>query len=285
MRPDAIEPASATRRHWPPAVTTYGAEPSLSVILSILAAATWLTHVLGALIPRQAAPLDAATGLALVAGLRLAVWLAALAALNWWRPAGFGRGGASPWGVVPLVALTLAVVLRGWPVDDAYGISFTLVLAANTALGALREEIVFRGFLFHGLSARLGGAAAVVVGSALFALSHVPRYVGEERAAADIVALLIVVFCLGVLLCRIRAATGSIWLPAAIHTLWNLAAGTGAVVAATPTPVTFAYAAPFALGAALFVALALPRLWPRAFATIGTVPVVGSMRSRPPAVS
>lgn len=266
-------------RSWPPTAERHGAEPTFAAILLMLVGATWITHALGWLVPHEADP-DVARWL--VDGLRLALWLGIVAALAWWRPAGFGLGGASPWGLVPLAVLAVAVPLSGWPGYVPNGTGFAIALAGSDAMGALREEVVFRGILFHGLARRLGGALAVVVGSGLFALSHVPRYLREERPGAEVVGLLIVIFCVGVFLCRVRAASGSIWLPAAIHTTWNVAVGVGGIAppgGGLSGGLTLLYAGPFAIGMVLFVALALPRVWPRAFGSVGAFEILGTPTS------
>ena len=211
--------------------------------------------------------------LAGVDALRLGMWLAIVAALAWWRPVGLGRGVRSAWALIPLAAVAIAAASAGWPGGSA----FALVLAASSALGALREEVVFRGLVFHWVAVRLGGTGAVIGSSALFAIAHVPRFAWEDRTAAEMASALIVVFCLGLFLCRIRAATGSIWMPAAIHALWNIAVG-GVALPETPAPVTFAYAAPFAVGAVLFLSLVLPKMCPKTFGSIGAFAILGTDR-------
>jgi membrane protease YdiL (CAAX protease family) len=264
-------------RPWPPAAERHGAEPSLLAIALLLGAATWTTHALGAWVPRGATPIRAVWWLAGVDALRLAMWLAIVAALAYWRPAGLGRGVRSAWALIPLVAVAVAAASAGWPSGNPNGSSFALVLASSSALGALREEVVFRGLVFHWVAIRLGGTGAVIGSSALFAIAHVPRFVWEDRTAAEMAAALIVVFCLGLFLCRVRAATGSIWMPAAIHALWNIAVG-GAALHETPAPVTFAYAAPFAVGAVLFLSLVLPKMCPKTFGSVGAFAILGTDR-------
>ena len=73
-------------RPWPPAAERHGAEPSLLAIALLLGAATWVTHALGDWVPRGAGPMRAVWSLAGVDALRLAVWLAIVAALAWWKP-------------------------------------------------------------------------------------------------------------------------------------------------------------------------------------------------------
>lgn len=264
-------------RPWPPTAERRAAEPPLLAMLLLLVAATWITHALGAWVPSGAGPMRAVWWLAGVDGLRLAMWLAIVAALAWWRPAGLGRGVRSAWALIPLVAVAFAAASTGWPAGSPSGTSFALVLAASSALGALREEVVFRGLVFHWIALRLGGSGGVIGSSVLFAVAHVPRYVREGRTGAEMAAALIVVFCLGLFLCRVRAATGSIWMPAAIHALWNIGVG-GVALPETPVPATFAYAAPFAVGAVLFLSLVLPRMWPRKFGSVGAFSILGTDR-------
>lgn len=56
------------------------------------------------------------------------------------------------------------------------------------------------------------------VGSLLFSGAHIPTLVIQGQVDA---MTLVVLFGFGVFLCRIRTATGSIWLPTGVHTLWN----------------------------------------------------------------
>lgn len=44
----------------------------------------------------------------------------------------------------------------------------------------LTEEVIFRGFLLHGLTRRSGGRTAMFASSVLFAVYHVPRGIRED---------------------------------------------------------------------------------------------------------
>jgi hypothetical protein len=99
---------------------------------------------------------------------------------------------------------------------------------------------VFRGFLLHGLGRRMGGRDAVLLGSALFSAGHVPSLLSAELDGGGIAISLVVLFGLGVLLCRIRVATGSIWFASGVHALWNFV--TVAVVGFSTTDVPIALA-------------------------------------------
>jgi membrane protease YdiL (CAAX protease family) len=139
--------------------------------------------------------------------------------LGWHRAVGLGIGTASRWGIVPLATLLVAsvVTLRLPQVSEA-GPRFVGLFFLGLLLAALAEEILFRGFLQYGLTRQIGGRRAVLVGSLLFAASHIPTLVIQRQLN---LVTLVALFGLGVLLCRIRAATGSIWLPTGVHTLWN----------------------------------------------------------------
>jgi membrane protease YdiL (CAAX protease family) len=139
--------------------------------------------------------------------------------LGWHRAVGLRIGTASRWGVVPLSALLVATVLTlGLPQVSEAGPGFVGLFLLGLLLAALAEEILFRGFLQHGLTRQIGGRRAVLVGSMLFSAAHIPTLV--IQGLLDPVTL-VALFGLGVLLCRIRTATGSILLPTGVHTLWN----------------------------------------------------------------
>lgn len=139
--------------------------------------------------------------------------------LGWHRAAGLGIGTASRWGIVPFATLLVAsVVTLGLPQVSEARPGFVGLFFLGLLLAALAEEILFRGFLHHGLTRQMGGRRAVLVGSLLFAAAHIPTLVIQRQL--DLMTL-VAMFGFGVLLCRIRAATGSIWLPTGVHTLWN----------------------------------------------------------------
>ena len=75
--------------------------------------------------------------------------------------------------------------------------------------GPLAEEIFFRGFIFAGLTGRLGFPGAVVGSSVLFALFHTdPR-------------VMIPIFVTGLLLAWVYKRTGSLWGCFAAHAMQN----------------------------------------------------------------
>jgi membrane protease YdiL (CAAX protease family) len=163
--------------------------------------------------------------------------------------------------VLPLAALSLATVLvvagaEAVPGGAADGVLLVLALL----LGALREEVAFRGFLLHGLTKRLGATSAILVTSMLFAAYHLPRYLREHRPPAEMAALLLVAFGVGVFLCLVRIQTGSIWLPALIHGLWNTLVDVGHwtfPAGELPDAYVVLQTVPFAVGIVMALFLAL----------------------------
>jgi membrane protease YdiL (CAAX protease family) len=139
--------------------------------------------------------------------------------LGWHRVVGLGIGRVSRWGIVPLAGLVVSTVVTiGLPQVAEAGPGFVGLFFVGLLLAALAEEILFRGFLQHGLTRRIGGRRAVLIGSLLFAAAHIPALVVQRQLDPT---TLVGLFGFGVLMCRIRATTGSIWLPTGIHTLSN----------------------------------------------------------------
>jgi membrane protease YdiL (CAAX protease family) len=144
--------------------------------------------------------------------------LAIAAALGWWDGLGFGHPRPS------LIALILLVPTTGFAVAGVVraadaGASVALLVAAAVyyVVQPAGEEIVYRGFLLHGLRRRLGDFLAVAIGSALFALTHfVPwGWPITPRAFA-------LHFGFGVAACAIRITTRSLWYPIVFHGVYNL---------------------------------------------------------------
>lgn len=88
-------------------------------------------------------------------------------------------------------------------------------LLALVALGAVvlapfAEEIVFRGFLFRNLRDSIGKGLAMVVSGFAFAMVHFEP------------TLILPLTALGVGLALLYEWSGTLWLPIAVHALWNL---------------------------------------------------------------
>lgn len=118
---------------------------------------------------------------------------------------------AGLWGIV---LQGLGVELPGSDIDPttllpsgALGIALTLAIAC--VLAPVAEELVFRGVLFPAVATRWGVRAGVIVSSALFAAVHVYLFAIPP------------IFVLAVVLARLYARSGTLWLPIAVHAFFN----------------------------------------------------------------
>jgi membrane protease YdiL (CAAX protease family) len=235
---------------WPPTAPAEGAELSLPAVLAILAAGYLATLFAYAAAARGTLPYVAPYGSAgdlvtrqLIVPSAIVVGLAVglVLMLRWQRVAGLGPGRLDPWGTVPLAVFAVATVVTfTMPRVSSRGPGFIGVVLAGLFLAALSEEILFRGFLLHGLGRRMGGRQAVLMGSALFSAGHVPALISVDLDAVGIGVSLVVLYGLGVLLCRIRVATGSVWFATGVHTLWNFVTVAVVGYAATDVPLALA---------------------------------------------
>ena len=223
--------SAAPAPHWPPTAMPAGPDPSPVVLIGIvlvLFVVVWvgLATIAGPLFSGAGwrfAPSPSAVARQLIAprAIELAAWIAVIGGLGWRRVAGLVAGRPSAWGMVPLGLFGIAAVMTVGQSTVASKGALTVALAgAGSLLSALTEEVAFRGFLLHGLSRRLGGTGAVLLSSALFATFHVPVFLANQVPELD--GALIGMFGFGVAMCRIRVATGSLWVPAGVHALYNL---------------------------------------------------------------
>jgi len=95
--------------------------------------------------------------------------------------------------------------------EELLGGSFLIVLLTVAIAAPLVEEIVFRGALLRALRNAMNTPLAVLVSSALFALAHV----GPIQVTYA--------FIIGVILCVVRLASGSLWCTIAMHIAFNAA--------------------------------------------------------------
>lgn len=113
------------------------------------------------------------------------------------------------------------------------GIALRLLFWALVMLGVgLSEEIVFRGYALHNLSAWLGldkvglGAAAIIQ-AVLFALIHMGNFAQSptpEKMASAWQAMPNI-FLIGLFLALCALKTGSLWFPIGFHAAWNFFLG------------------------------------------------------------
>jgi membrane protease YdiL (CAAX protease family) len=255
-----------TGRPWPPSAEPAGIDLSLPALLLIFGGLTFLSYLYV-----WAAPLD--RGLPpwvrwRTAGdvVELLVWLGIVGLLGWRKAAGLVTGTFSWLGILPVVAFTVASLASAGLAGEArVGPGLQVLTAIAVLASTMSEEIVFRGFLFHGLTRRLGGRAAMFATSLLFAAYHIPRGVREDWSGEFMVISLISYFAISMYLCRVRAQTGSIVFPTAIHAMWTLTL-TGIWIWAIPQgnfPSSFAWIQLAIRVTGLFIAARLLRASPR----------------------
>lgn len=189
---------------------------------------------LATLIGRDSAALPTLLIALSVCGLLYGVWLfAARRCADGWRLLGIRRVALKP--MLGLSALTLGASLLGGAVYAAIvlvlGLDFLLpsqdideILgsgiwrALNFAMvgsaAPFAEELFFRGFLLAALMRVMGGARAILVSAAIFAIVHI-----------DIGAML-PIFVTGALLGWLYIRSGSIWPPTLAHAAQNILAMT-----------------------------------------------------------
>lgn len=262
-------------RPWPPQAERSGAELSTGAVLGVVLGMyliSWLVWTLTAGLPFRIVSWryePTATGIVsqVIAPsvIELLLWLLVLSAFGWRRAAGLVVGSASLWGIVPLGLFCIAGMLAAGLSDIASRGAGVLVLAiVGFLVAAFVEESAYRGFLAHGLTRRIGGTGAVLLGSSVFAAVHIPALLGQPDFLRSIAGL----FGFGIVLCRIRASTGSLWFPTAVHAFHNLTT-VGVVIWAFPdgrVPAAFAFlnAGVNGMGLLLAVGLAIRSTFPRA---------------------
>lgn len=242
--PPAVETVpSPSARRWPPSADPQGIELSIGGIVLAVLGITLFGYISIWAAPEDQGPTAYTRWLFVATVAELIFWLCVVGFVGWWRASGLVTGSFSLWGVLPLGAFAVATFLSAGRAEQvSLGPGLQLLIIVGVVLAALGEEVAFRGFLLHGLTRRVGGTAAVLAGSFLFAVYHVPYMLRHDVGSQGMVALLLWHFGFGVFMCRVRAQTGSVWFPTGIHALWNLSA-VGVAVWAFPDG-----QAPFAFG-------------------------------------
>jgi hypothetical protein len=139
-------------------------------------------------------------------------------ALSWprWRDLGIGLGALT----LVLVGAGLAAGLAGEETPDFMldifrsardSGNFALVVFAFVFLAPLQEELLFRGFLYRGLSSSLGAVPTIALTAAVWAVSHLQYdwfFMGE-------------VFAIGLTVGWLRWRSGSTSLTILLHGMMN----------------------------------------------------------------
>ncbi|MYM82490.1 CPBP family intramembrane metalloprotease [Duganella sp. FT50W] len=198
----------------------------LTLPLALAALLVWLflTAGLGSLsggAPSLAASVAGGVGI----GWALAALFALLLVLISERRADAGLGAPRPWRIFllalpPLLYALLMLLVAwagGWPPANVL-----LIVACNTALVAVSEELMFRALLLRSLLERHALWPAVLMSSALFGVAHaVNGLASGDLGGASWQAL--AAFLQGVGYAAIRLRTRSVWPMALVHGVWDFA--------------------------------------------------------------
>nr|WP_315248339.1 CPBP family intramembrane glutamic endopeptidase [uncultured Duganella sp.] len=200
----------------------------MTLPLALTALAVWLglTMGVGRLLsaPGQQSLADSVAG-GIGAAWALAALFAVLAALASDRRDKAGLGVPQPWKslwlVWPPLLYSLLMLLvawaGGWPPA-----SVLLIVACNTALVAVSEELMFRSVLLQSLLERHAVWPAVLMSSALFGVVHTVN----GLATGDFSSALwqsLAAFLQGVGYAAICLRTRSVWPMVVVHGLWDFA--------------------------------------------------------------
>ena len=93
-----------------------------------------------------------------------------------------------------------------------------LLVTGMLAMGAMFEELAFRGYPFQRLVEAIGSVAAVVVTSVIFAATHIANPHASVFSIVNTAAV-------GVLFALAYLKTRSLWLPWGMHFGWNFTLG------------------------------------------------------------
>jgi membrane protease YdiL (CAAX protease family) len=95
-------------------------------------------------------------------------------------------------------------------------------LIGAVLLVGITEEIVFRGFLLNALLKKMKLYPAIAINEVLFVLIHFPIWIYHGRELSGFLSGLPAVFILGVLFSYSFIKTKNIFVPIALHMIWNL---------------------------------------------------------------
>lgn len=87
-------------------------------------------------------------------------------------------------------------------------------------VAGITEELIFRGFIMRLLETRWNKQIAIILPSILFGFLHVFNI--ENPNIVDILQLLVTGTLVGIMFSMIAYQSGSIWLVAIVHGIWNL---------------------------------------------------------------
>lgn len=138
-----------------------------------------------------------------------------------WRDIGLGLAGFVLYGLLSTIVLSIAKSVPGFNIGQAQQLGVTTLFGSERILGFVVlvvvtpffEELLFRGILFSKIREnRVSLWPAMILVSALFAIAH-----GQWNVGLD-------VFCMSMVACYLREATGSIWAGIIVHMMKNMIA-------------------------------------------------------------
>ena len=161
-------------------------------------------------------------------GSSIVFCVAVIGWLGWWTPV---RGGDAPverWvRVVPAVLLAAIVLGTDYATLADQGVGFTLVLLVAGLMIGLGEELMFRGIVIVALrrQGRVEGRVALV-SSVVFGLAHAVNFFLDGGGN---LGQIVVTGFMGWFLYVTRRSFGSVFVPAALHGLWDFGLFSGLV--------------------------------------------------------
>jgi membrane protease YdiL (CAAX protease family) len=257
---------SAPSHSWPPTADPQGVSLSTGAVLLVVTSMTLLTYIATWSGPKGQGWTPHARWHIVVHGVELLLWLGIVIGLGWRRAAGLVGGRVSGLGLVALVALWSITLMAAGTADvSSTGLGTVGLLFVSTFFGAFGEEVAFRGFVYQGLTVRIGGTLAVVLGSAAFSVYHLPKYLVEQDPDAPVVWWLVDHFLWALFICRVRARSGSVWLSTGLHVFWNFLI-LGHRIWGSPSgglweAFVYFHAAVLLIGLGTLLGLAVPRLF------------------------
>ncbi len=102
--------------------------------------------------------------------------------------------------------------------ENATGPLLLLVFISLVILPPVIEEILFRGFMYHGLRTKARAIPAAVITSLVFGAAHL-ELLGS--GAPPLWIAMIDTFCLSLLLVWLRVRSGALWASVTVHALKN----------------------------------------------------------------
>jgi membrane protease YdiL (CAAX protease family) len=128
--------------------------------------------------------------------------------------------------------ITTLAVSGSYRIEDTGSLTAAIALVGVVAVGAVGEELMFRGLLFRLVEERTGTWVALVVSSLVFGAIHL------TNPDASLWGALAIAIEAGGMLGAAYVATRTLWVPIGLHIGWNFAAAGifGTVVSGSDLP-------------------------------------------------